>query len=301
MTIEHKTTHGPHGNGELAADWMLESGRVTRDLGGRREVENAIRLAVPNQDQTLTPASAAALRDALTEHLANILHIDYQFNADAGKDSMTATPSPGIRFDFNPASDQIHRAGDIIAHALRDSVGKRITPPDSWPNPWTPDPNAPTTADVPVDVKDAYAENARTIGASDVAGFTDEEAAAVGALKADGHGCGVDAQGFRYTASAARELEVKAARWNKSAVPAVPADAWARTASPVDTQVPNPVRSKTVRGWTDAQCEGAWNHLQFTGKDGLRDRPSGREYSRLAASVLRERINKINGADAKRD
>lgn len=260
MTIEHKTTHGPHSPGQLAADWMLETGYAARVAGNVwGPPEGRIRLAVPAEDLRLTPESAAALRDALTVHLRNI-----------GWDAPDAPPAaPSLNVEIK--------------------------------NPWVQDVNAPAdVVKVAESIRDAYADNSRTMGPGDVAGMTDAEAFGVGELRTGANGCLVDDQGVLYTGGAARVLKAKACRHAEKLEP---------QAAPEEDQLASPVNPgngdifrNTVRNWTDEECRGAWNHaMEDTPKPGrLTDRPSGREYTPLATQTLRARLNEINGADAPR-
>lgn len=252
MTIEHKTTHGPHSPGQLAADWMLETGYAARAVANlRTETEARIRLAVPNHDLRLTPESAATLRDALTVHLRNI-----------GWDAPDAPPAaPSLNVEIK--------------------------------NPWAQDVNAPAdVVKVAESVRDAYADNARTIGRHDVPKFTDQEVAEIAAgLKWDAETFWwLSAEGIRYTPGAADAIRERAARLAED-----------QLASPVESGAGEVYRN-TVRKWTDEECRGAWNHaMEDTPKPGrLTDRPSGREYTPLATQTLRARLNEINGADAPR-
>lgn len=295
MSIEPKSTAGPHSNPDsLAADWLVQSGIPGGQAGPRRTVQDAILVSLPHPHVFLPLASAAQLRDALTEHLENMGSPTEALDADMSDAERRVRSGVVIDFRDGIPAEPI-KAAEAIAHALR-RVRPRLTPPT----------NMAQAADVPVEVRDAYAENSRTIGAVDVHLMTDEEAAdVVGDLLNVFPGFPpVDVNGIRYTDSAVRDLKVKAGRHAAKLAakdaPVVPADAWDRTFTPVDASTRAPIRAKTVRGWTDAQCEGAWNHAQHVGKDGLADRPSGRLYTTLAAPELRRRLNKANGADASR-
>lgn len=265
MTIDHLTTHGPHANGELAADWMLESGHSGRSIGPREVVADTIRLSIPGSDQTLTLGSAAALKDALVVHLRNMGWDD--------PDTQPDTPPA-------PRDTGWQTSPEALADLRAKLSGK------GEPDALEVDAPGPGALEVAVAIQDAYAENSRTIGARDARGFTLEEAAEI--LR------GLKSHGILYRSE-------EGILYTRAALDALREVAAGDLSSPVVRTIGD-VRSKTVRAWSDEQARGAWNHaMEDTPRPGLlTDRPSGRAYTALASSVLRDRLNEINGADAPR-